>query len=36
MFRAESGPAGLRIIFLCRGKLMSDPLAKIKKKLQLN
>jgi len=33
--RAEFGPAELRIIFLCTpGKRMTDPLAKIKKKLQ--
>ncbi len=34
MSPAESGLAGFRIIFLTSGKLMSDPLAKIKKKLQ--
>ena len=32
---AEFGPAELRIIFLCtRGERMTDPLAKIKQKLQ--
>jgi len=33
-FRAESGFAELRIIFLGRSKHMSDPIAKIKNKLQ--